>query len=139
LKPQRIELSGIEDMQGVIERVLQGRIEEAEALAAGIVRRDKQSLHDFRIACKRLRYALERFESLEPSLATAAERLALLQDALGQAHDRDVLLGILPPTLGATQRRLQADREACVDRAAALWDEVRALLHPQNAATSDGP
>ena len=96
----------------------------ADALARGArvddaasTRRDKQGLHDFRIACKRLRYALERFQTLEPSLEAIAERLRSLQDALGEAHDRDVLLAILPPTMPATERRLTSEREAFVDRA----------------------
>jgi CHAD domain-containing protein len=128
MKPARINLGGVGDVLGVVERVLRGRSSEVSALAPGLERRDNQGLHDFRIACKRLRYAMERFEPLEPPLETAAQRLALIQDALGEAHDRDVLLAILPPTMGQTQRRLQAEREACIDRAAAEWHEVRAVL-----------
>jgi CHAD domain-containing protein len=128
VKPERIALSGVSEVQGVVERVLRGRWCETSALATGFERRDRQGLHDFRIACKRLRYALERFEPLEPSLQMAAEQLALVQDALGEAHDRDVLLAILPPAMGQTQRRLQAERDAYVDRAEGLWGAVRAIL-----------
>lgn len=108
--------------------MLRTRLREVRSLAAGLRARDGRSLHDFRIACKRLRYALERFEELDPSLAIAAERIASLQDALGEAHDRDVLLAILPPALAATERRLRAERETFVDRATALWQEMQQHL-----------
>jgi CHAD domain-containing protein len=128
MKPERIELSDTDDVADVVERVVQGRLREVTALAAGLERRDKQGLHDFRIACKRLRYALERFEPLDSSLESAAEHLARVQDALGEAHDRDVLLAILPPTMGQTQRRLQQGRDVCVDRAVEEWKTVRTIF-----------
>lgn len=128
MKPQRVDLHGVENVDELVERVLQTRLREARALASGLERRDKQGLHDFRIACKRLRYALERFQTLEPSLEEIAERLATLQDALGEAHDRDVLLQILPPTMPETERRLQRERTELVDRGAALWHELERML-----------
>jgi CHAD domain-containing protein len=108
-------------MDDIVRRVVQTRLREVKALAAGLTSRDKQGLHDFRIACKRLRYALERFGELDPSFEGSAEHFTALQDALGEAHDRDVLLTTLPPAMGKTQRRLQSAREDCVDRAAELW------------------
>ena len=116
------------DVRELVARVVQVRLREARTLTAGLERRDKQGLHDFRIACKRLRYALERFGALEPSLETFAERLALLQDALGEAHDRDVLLGILPPTMAATQRCLRGERERRIDQAIVYWREVEQMM-----------
>lgn len=124
MKPQRIDLEGARDAGELARRVLHTRLREARNLASGLAKRDKKGLHDFRIACKRLRYAFERFESIEPSLEGISDRLASLQDALGEAHDRDVLLAILPPTMPATERRLLMEREACVDRAVALWGEL---------------
>lgn len=128
MKPERVDLRGVREPRDLINRVVQTRLREAERLAAALESRDKAELHDFRIACKRLRYTLERFESLEPWLQPAAERLALVQDALGEAHDHDVLLTILPPALEQTQRRLLLDRDACVDRATKLWNELRSFI-----------
>jgi len=128
MKPQRVDLRGAHGVGEVAKRVLQTRLSEARALAGALERREPRALHDFRIACKRLRYALERFEELDSSLALAADRLARLQDELGEAHDRDVLLAILPPAMGQTERRLQSEREACVDRAIMLWAELRGLM-----------
>ncbi|MBV8343817.1 MAG: CHAD domain-containing protein [Candidatus Eremiobacteraeota bacterium] len=123
MKPERIDLRGAGDLDDIVRRVVQTRLREVEGLASGLERRDKQGLHDLRIACKRLRYALERFEELDPLLAKQAQHFSALQDALGEAHDRDVLLTILPPTMGKTQQRLQQERERCVDRAAELWKQ----------------
>ena len=123
MKPERVALQGVSELHDIVGRVVQTRIREVEALASGLDRRDKQGLHDFRIACKRVRYALERFGDLDGSFEASAERFTALQDALGEAHDRDVLLTILPPTMGKTQRRLQEEREQCVDRAVALWKQ----------------
>jgi CHAD domain-containing protein len=128
MKPECVELTGVRDVRELAERVLQTRLREVRGLTAGLRRRDKQGLHDFRIACKRLRYALERFAALEPSLEPIAERLASLQDALGEAHDRDVLLAVLPPAMAATERRLRNEREDCVDRAGVLWGELDHMM-----------
>lgn len=128
MKPQRIDLRGASNVDDLVDGVLQTRLREVRALASGLEARDKQGLHDFRIACKRLRYALERFRTVEPSLEEIADRLALLQDALGEAHDRDVLLTILPPTMPATERRLRGERAELVDRAAALWRELQQMM-----------
>lgn len=128
MKPQRVSLHGVRDLDELIGRVVRTRLAEAQALTTGLQRRDRAGLHDFRIACKRLRYALERFQTTDSSLEAIAERLALLQDALGEAHDRDVLLAILPPAMAMTERRLTADREACVDRAQSLWQDLEQMM-----------
>jgi CHAD domain-containing protein len=133
MKPERVDLGGVTGVEELVDRVLQTRLREARGLTAGLQRRDKRGLHDFRIACKRLRYALERFGDLEPSLQAVAQRLAELQDALGEAHDRDVLLTILPPAMAATERRLQSEREACVDHAVAFWNELEQLMQALNS------
>lgn len=128
MKPERVELRGVANVDELMDRVLQTRLREVRALSAGLERRDAQGLHDFRIACKRLRYALERFETVDPSLDQIAQRLALLQDALGEAHDRDVLLKILPPQMPTTERRLQSEREERVNRAAIMWRELHQMM-----------
>jgi CHAD domain-containing protein len=128
LKPERIDLRGANGAIEIARRVLQTRLREARRLAVGLDLRDQRSLHDFRIACKRLRYALERFEEREPALHASAERLARLQDALGEAHDRDVLLAVLPPLMAQTERRLQAQRETSVDDAVHLWAHAQEAM-----------
>jgi CHAD domain-containing protein len=124
MKPRRIDFNGVHTKRDVIERVLRTRRSEAFDLAPALGGRERQALHDFRIACKRLRYALERFTNGEPEFERAAERLASVQDALGEAHDRDVLLTILPPNMPETERRLMEEREECVARAEREWTAV---------------
>lgn len=137
MKPQRIDLAGVEDVRELVVRVMQTRLDEARKLAASLQRRDVRGVHDFRIACKRLRYALERFEELEPSLKEVADSLARLQDVLGEAHDRDVLLAILPPAMAATERRLQTERETYVDRAVDEWSALDRLIERSTLMRSE--
>jgi CHAD domain-containing protein len=125
MKPRRVDLDGARTARDVIDRVVRTRSDEAEALSAAFASGDAQALHDFRIACKRLRYAMERFCDRVPELAKPAERLAQMQDALGEAHDRDVMLAILPPTMPETERRLTDEREHLVRQAAEIWETLR--------------
>jgi CHAD domain-containing protein len=128
VKPEPVDLRGVTGSAELARRVLQTRVNEVRRLAGGLQQRDQPGLHAFRIACKRLRYALERFEGLERSLEPVAEAFAFLQDALGEAHDRDVLLAILPVAMVQTEHRLRGEREASVDRAVALWTQAQELL-----------
>lgn len=128
MKPERVDLTGVTDVTELARRVVQTRLREVCRLATGLEHRDRQGLHNFRIASKRLRYALERFENIEPLLEAPAKGLAALQDALGEARDRDVLLAILPAGMAQTEYRLRAEREEYVDRAGLLWAQAQKLL-----------
>ncbi|MGA7202585.1 MAG: CHAD domain-containing protein [Candidatus Cybelea sp.] len=128
MKPEPVLLRGVTDGTELARRVLHTRLREVRSLAGGLERRDQRGLHAFRIACKRFRYALERFNELETPLESPAKSFALLQDALGEAHDRDVLLSILPAAMAQTEHRIRTEREAYVDRAAVLWAQARELL-----------
>jgi CHAD domain-containing protein len=120
VKPEPVQRRGVADGIELARRVLYTRVSEVRRLAGGLQQRDQRGLHDFRIACKRLRYALERFE--------VAKTFAKLQDALGEAHDRDALLSILPAAMVRTERRVRNEREASIDRAVVLWTQAQALL-----------
>ncbi|HEV3091940.1 MAG TPA: CHAD domain-containing protein [Candidatus Cybelea sp.] len=124
-KPERIELHGVADPGELMARVLAVRSRELGRLQGALQSGEGAGLHDFRIACKRLRYALERFEKVEPSLAPIAQSLSRLQDALGAVHDRDVLASILPPALEQAERKLHRERTAFVEQAVALWAQTK--------------
>lgn len=130
MKARPIDLSEAVGAQDAMRRVTIVRFAEVLALAPALKRRRTQELHDLRIACKRLRYALEHFARFEPALFEAATRLSQLQDALGDVHDRDVLLHDLPRELRVTMQRLRAQRETSVDRARALWHDAFAPYGP---------
>lgn len=54
---------------------------------------DPEALHDLRIACKRLRYTVEAFESvLPPALVELAQTATRLQNRLGRLHDVDLAI-----------------------------------------------
>lgn len=124
MKPRRVDLRGARTVRDVIDAIVRTRREEAAELSAALDTREPLPLHDFRIACKRLRYALERFCKRVPEFKDPAAWLAEIQDALGEAHDRDVLLAILPPTMPETERRLKEEREEFVQRAAEVWTSL---------------
>ena len=130
MKARRIDLSDACGVDDAMRRIAIVRFAEVLTLAPALRRRRSQELHDLRIAYKRLRYALERFARLEPSLVDAAVRLAQLQDALGEAHDRDVLLMKVPRELHRTRTELQRQREECVNRAEGLWHDAFAPYGP---------
>jgi CHAD domain-containing protein len=124
VKPQRVDFSGVRRIEQLTDRIVKTRAGEVRAQTGALQQREMSGLHDFRIACKRLRYAIERFHKGDPVFEPIGEGLALLQDALGEAHDRDVLLAILPPSMPETERRLRTEREASIDRAMTVWQKV---------------
>jgi CHAD domain-containing protein len=72
--------------------VMSDRLKELEKLSADVYKPfEVETLHDMRIAAKRLRYAVELFQSCwGRSMGTYAKRAARMQTALGDLHDCDV-------------------------------------------------
>ena len=72
--------------------IILDRLKELEKLSNGLFRPfEVETLHEMRIAAKRLRYAIELFQQCwGRSVATYAKRAAQLQTALGDVHDCDV-------------------------------------------------
>src|ERR1700752_838949 len=72
--------------------IILDRLKELEKLSNGLFRPfEVETLHEMRIAAKRLRYAVELFQQCwGRSLATYAKRVARMQTALGDVHDCDV-------------------------------------------------
>lgn len=52
---------------------------------------DPELLHSLRIAIKRLKYGMEPFRAIAPRLKTPWKIVSFAQEALGEAHDLDVL------------------------------------------------
>ncbi|HTX59541.1 MAG TPA: CHAD domain-containing protein [Verrucomicrobiae bacterium] len=128
VKPRPVPLQGAATVEDLMRGILSVRFGEACDLCAALESGDPAGLHQFRIACKRLRYALERFDALWPLFDASARHLALVQDALGEVHDCDLLLAQLPAEMPKTRLRLAADRERCARRSATLWRDARVLL-----------
>lgn len=130
MKARRVDLSDAWGVDDAMRRIAIVRFAEVLTLAPALRHGRTAELHDLRIACKRLRYALERFTPREPALLDGATRLAQLQDVLGDLHDRDVLLAIMPRDVSATMHRLREERTDALSRARALWHDAFATYGP---------
>ncbi len=129
MKARSIDLTVACGVDDAMRRIAIVRFAELLTLASALQTHRARDLHDFRIACTRLRYALERFTSREPSLLEAASRLSQLQDALGNWHDRELLLTIVPE-LELTARKIGTERDDALSRANALWRDAFAAYGP---------
>jgi hypothetical protein len=84
--------------------ILTARLDELEHLRGAVTGPEaSQTLHDLRIAAKRVRYSLEMFSvCFAPDEAQGyADRVRELQDILGRIHDLDVLRGLLVGRIAA--------------------------------------
>lgn len=129
MKARNIDLTVACGIDDAMRRIAIVRFAELLTLAPALHTHRARDLHDFRIACTRLRCALERFTSKEPSLLEAASRLSQLQEALGNWHDREQLLAMVPE-LQLTARRIAIERDDALSRANALWRDAFAAYGP---------
>jgi CHAD domain-containing protein len=94
--------------------VILDRLKELEKLSESLYRPfEIESLHDMRIAAKRLRYALELFQQCwGRSLQTFAKTAARLQTALGDVHDCDVWIDHLSEHISQARKQKQDEQVA---------------------------
>lgn len=130
MKARDIDLSHAVGIEDAMRRIAIVRFSELLALAPALASHRVKELHDLRIACKRLRYTLERFKSAEPLLMEPAGRLEQLQESLGNWHDCDLLLATMPAGLGVTRGRIIAERDEALARSRALWRDAFAPYGP---------
>jgi len=130
MKARRVDLSDAAGVDDAMRRIAIVRFAEVLTLVPALRRGRAAELHALRIACKRLRYALERYVTREPALLEAASRLSQLQDALGEVHDRELLLAEMPKGLHVTMQRIQTERDEALARARALWRDAFATYGP---------
>lgn len=110
------------DTQEAQRHIVRVRFAEAMRKQAALERRDDEAVHAFRLACKRLRFALERLQPQPPQMKRAQMLLSRLTDELGWAHDCAQLALLADeshaPLVAARARR---DRDRYVIRARRLW------------------
>lgn len=113
-----------ENPREVVRELLRLRFAECLERQSALSGNDDEALHAFRLACKRLRYAIERSPQDLAELQPAAERLSQMTDELGAAHDCVVLAG-LANKHGAQHiaSRARHDRNAAVKRAIKTWQQ----------------
>jgi CHAD domain-containing protein len=98
--------------------VILGRLKELEKLSNRLFNPfEVETLHEMRIAAKRLRYAIELFQSCwGHSIATYAKRAARVQTALGDLHDCDIWI----ENIGKQINNARKNKDA-VQVAALVW------------------
>ncbi len=105
--------------------VLRVRFAEVLQSQSALSGDDDEALHAFRLACKRVRFALERIEGQQPHLTRAAALLNRLTDELGGVHDCARLVELAEESKApAAAARARRDRDAYVSRARRLWHEA---------------
>ncbi len=96
-------------------------LEKQHALNGG----DDDAVHAFRLACKRLRYAIERWEDAGDGLKPVIELLTKIAEELGAAHDCVVLAKRASQCEAqAVVRRALRDRDRYKSRGKRLWYEA---------------
>ena len=88
-------------------RILAVKMAEFYSYAPAVpVESATESLHDLRIAAKRLRYSLELFRSVFGDRGEAQiDRVKALQEELGAIHDHDVRIALIEDELAAAGAR----------------------------------
>jgi CHAD domain-containing protein len=97
--------------QKMSRAIILDRLKELEKLSNGLFRPfDVETLHEMRIAAKRLRYAIELFQQCwGRSIATYAKRTARMQTALGDVHDCDVWIESFGDEINKARKQNQDD------------------------------
>lgn len=122
---REIDLSGARNPEDAVRQILRIRFAECLARQVALAHENDDDMHAFRLACKRLRYAIERSKEEHPELQPAAELLSQMTDELGAAHDC-VVLGerAEKAQARAAHFRTRQDRNRYVKRARRLWQQA---------------
>ncbi len=118
---RKVELDCEGSFSRAATRVVKVRSKEVFAHSQGVLDLgDVERVHDMRVATRRLRAALEVFESCFPHKRQrkALKKVKALADALGERRDADVEIALLE---GLVDEAAEADR----DPLQALIDELR--------------
>jgi CHAD domain-containing protein len=120
-----IDFAQAGEPEEAIRQILRVRFAECLTHQAALSGEDDEYMHEFRLACKRLRYAIERFSEEHPELEPAAQLLEQMTDELGAAHD-SVVLHQRAEKAGADVVRFHTrqDRNRHVQRARRLWQSA---------------
>ena len=95
-------------------QIILSRLKELEKLSNDLFNPfEVEALHEMRIAAKRLRYAIELFQSCwGRSIATYAKRAARVQTALGDLHDCDIWIENLGKQINNARKNTDAAQVA---------------------------
>lgn len=116
------------ELASAMQRIVRVRAKELRSFVPrALDPAEAGALHDMRIAAKRLRYV---FELAEPCFGadarSRAKRARVLQDAIGEVHDCDVLIELAegePELLAAVRARRERLFEEFLDRWGTMKEE----------------
>ena len=117
-----IPFDGVATPVDALRQLVRVRFAECLEKQEALLGNDDDAIHRFRLACKRLRFAIEREPESEVDLKPAAELLSRITDQLGCAHD-SVVLARRAQNCGA-QAAVELsvrDRGRCIRAARELW------------------
>jgi len=102
--------------QKMSQEIILERLKEFEALSNGLLNPfEIETLHEMRIAAKRLRYAIELFQQCwGRAISGYAKRIARIQGALGDLHDCDVWIESLGKHIINARKHKQQDQVAAL-------------------------
>ena len=104
------------------EHIFAVRFAEVLALSAALAGEVDERHHAFRLACKRLRYAIERNDPQLLGLEGTAQWLSEMTDALGEAHDAVVLRDeALEAGASHSAASLRKHRQEALQTARSIW------------------
>ena len=105
------------------KRIVRKHVDECFRLQRALDSNDNDAIHEFRLACKRLRYAIERFGMSE--MNAEATLLSRITDELGLAHDCVMLAKIARKAEApAVSWHAQQDRSRYIKNGRALWETL---------------
>lgn len=116
------DLSSADSPQSAIRSLLRLRFAECLEQEHVLSGDDDEAIHAFRLACKRLRFAIERWPDELANLQPAAELLSGITDELGTAHDCVIIADRAQEcNADIVVRMAQSDRRRYVARAIVRW------------------
>jgi CHAD domain-containing protein len=117
-----IPFDGVARPIDALRQLVRVRFAECLEKQNALLGNDDDAIHRFRLACKRLRFAIERESASEGDLASAAELLSRITDQLGCAHDCVVLARRARDCGAQAAVHLSVrDRARCIRAARDLW------------------
>lgn len=117
-----LSFAGIADAQAAVRYLLRIRFAECLEKQHALDGDDDEAIHAFRLACKRLRYAIERMPAANGQLKLVVKLLSDITRELGSAHDCAVLASRASNCNADRVVRLAtADRMRYLRRGSHLW------------------
>ena len=122
MKARTVRVDGEASPSATAARLVTVRFAEMLSAAPALEGREDAAIHHFRLSCKRLRFAIERFAGWVPRAADVARTLREISDVTGEAHDAALLIKHAKKC-GAHElaRAEERRRQTCLDRARSAW------------------